>query len=782
MPSSPNRLKPLRRATTANTLFAVTALTWFTPSMAQTLQLEEVLVTAQKRSESLQDVPIAVTAISGEKIVEAGINGLEDLTTYVPNVQMSRTAAGGSPGRLYIRGIGSGNLASFEQSVGTFVDGIYSGRFRQFLIPFLDVSSVEVLKGPQGTLFGKNTVAGALIVNSARPTDTFEGDVRARYEMEYGSTEYVGIVSGPLTSTLSGRVAAQYQDFEGYMDNLVRDTDEPEAENTAVRGSVLWEPADALQVYAKLDYSKQKTFGSNAQLTNIDGDFRGIIEHRDVLSPLEDGKFDDKNTLDSWQQDHSKTDSVNAAVQVDWELDNATTFTALTGYSEYDAHVVSDGDFSNLFFLEPFSPEKFSQYSQEFRLSAPISDTVDYLAGLYLEYQELDVENFASLSLTSLSAVNVPGSPIPAVDLGYGGPFHQETKTAAAFGQVSWRFIDNWSLIGGLRYSYEDKSAKATQFATDFGSTSPTNDPVIVNLVTNLLNREPGTIEDDRDPTFVDWSANLVWDYSENGMTYLRAAHGNKSGGFNQQIADPTDLAEFEYDDEEVDTVELGVKTTLLEGAANLNMAAFYTEITGSQESSFIDNSFIVQNSDIESKGFEVEGRWIAAPFLNFAASMGYLDSKYSDFPDAPCTVVQLNSPDPVAAGCAGWTPTDPAAGRTNLKGDVAGRSPKWTGVFSTYVVFPLGESMVFNGSVDLLYEDELNEQTSPNYQGDYTMVNASLGIVSAANTWSVTLIGRNLTDELTYGNGAGAPFFTGSWFKNRTAPRTVALQLGYRF
>lgn len=781
MPPSASPLKPPRLTTAANAIVAATAVSWFTPLMAQTLQLEEVIVTAQKRSERLQDVPIAVTAISGEKIIEAGITGLDDLTKYVPNVQMSRTPGGGSPGRLYIRGIGSGNLASFEQSVGIFVDGIYSGRFRQYLIPFLDVSSVEVLKGPQGTLFGKNTVAGALIVNSARPTDTFEGEVRAQYEMEYGSDEFVGIVSGPLSDNLSGRFAAQYQDFEGYMDNLVRGDDEPEAENTAARGSVLWEPADAVQVYAKLDYSEQKTFGTNAQLTNIDGSFRGIIEHRDVLSPLEDGKFDDKNTLDSWERDNSKTDSFNSAVQVDWDLDNAT-FTSLTGYSEYDAHLVFDGDFSNIFFVEPHSPEKFEQYSQEFRLSSSINESVDYLAGLYLEYQDLNVDSFTNLSLTSLSAVNVPGSPIPPVDLGYGGMYHQETETAAAFGQVSWRFIENWSVIGGLRYSYEDKKASATQYATDFGSTSPTNNPVIVNLVTNLLNRVPGTIEDDRDPNFVDWSVNLVWDYSDNGMTYLRAAHGNKSGGFNQQISDPTDFAEFEYDDEQADTIELGAKTTLLDGEASLNMAAFYTEIKGSQESSFVDSSFIVQNSDIESKGFEVEGRWMAAPFLNFAASGAYLDSEYSDFPGAPCTVVQLNSPDPVAAGCVGWTPTDPAAGRTNLKGEVAGRSPKWTGVFSTYVVLPLGDAMMFNGSVDLIYEDELNEQTSPNYQGDYTLVNASLGIVSAANTWSVTLIGKNLTDELTYGNGAGAPFFTGSWFKNRTAPRTVALQLGYRF
>lgn len=193
-----NRKKnPLALAVKTAAGIVITALA--TQAGAQSLQLEEVVVTAQKRTESLQDVPIAVTAISGDKIVEAGILGMEDLTAYVPNVQMFSSPGGGSPGRIYIRGIGTGNLASFEQSVGTFVDGVYTGKFRQYLVPFLDVGSVEVLKGPQGTLFGKNTVAGAMIINSARPTDTLEGQLRAQYEMEYGSTEYVGVVSGPLT-------------------------------------------------------------------------------------------------------------------------------------------------------------------------------------------------------------------------------------------------------------------------------------------------------------------------------------------------------------------------------------------------------------------------------------------------------------------------------------------------------------------------------------------------------------------------------------------------------
>jgi iron complex outermembrane recepter protein len=759
----------------------IAVTTWAAQTGAQALQLEEVVVTAQKRTESLQDVPIAVTAISGEKIAEAGIKGMEDLTAYVPNVQMFSSPGGGSPGRIFIRGIGTGNLASFEQSVGTFVDGVYTGKFRQYLVPFVDVGSVEVLKGPQGTLFGKNTVAGAMIINSARPTDTLEGELRAQYEMEYGSTEYVGVVSGPLTERLSGRLAAKYQDVEGYMDNLARGTEEPEVENTAIRGSLLWDPTDTVQVFAKVDYAEQETTGSNTQLTSIEGNFRGIIEHRDVISPLEDARFDDKNTLLSWNEEGTETDSLNAAVQVDWDL-GGISLTSLTGYSEYDSGFLLDGDTSDIFFIEQFNTEQFEQISQEFRLSSPGGDALDYILGVYFESQELNSEIPTDISLTSLSAVNVPGSPVPPVDLAYTTLFDQDTETAAAFGQLTWHFADAWAVTGGLRYSYEEKEASLTNIASEFGSTTPTDNPLILNIVGNLLNRAPGSVEDERSTDNVSYSLNLTWDYSDNGMAYLRNARGYKSGGFNNQLADPADPAEFEYVDEEANTVELGLKTTLLDGAANLNMAVFYTEIEGSQESSFVDSAFIVQNSDVVTQGLEVEGRWIAAPFLNFVASVGYLNSEYDDFPGAPCGTEQLLSPDPVAAGCTGWTAENPAGGRTNRKGEVAGRSPEWTAALTTNVIFPLGDSMLINGALDILYEDELNEKTDSNYQDSYTKINARLALASSSDTWSIALIGKNLTDEITYGNGFGVGFFSGSWAKNRQAPRTVALDLAYRF
>jgi outer membrane receptor protein involved in Fe transport len=222
---------------------------------------------------------------------------------------------------------------------------------------------------------------------------------------------------------------------------------------------------------------------------------------------------------------------------------------------------------------------------------------------------------------------------------------------------------------------------------------------------------------------------------------------------------------------------------TLLDGAATLNLAAFYTEMSDLQVASFVDNGFVVGNAaESTSKGFELEGRWLATEWLNFAASVGYLDSEYDDFPGAPCTATQLATDDPVAAGCEGWTAEDPGAGLTNRSGEVAGRSPEWTGTFITNVIFPVGDSMVFKGTLDLLYEDELNEKADPNYQDSYHKINARLALASDSDIWEVAFVGKNLTDETTYATGFGSGFFSGSWVKSRMAPRTYALDLIYRF
>jgi len=760
-----------RKKSVLSLAVGVAAVSLMSHVSAETLMLEEVVVTAQKRTESLQDVPVAVTAISGDKILSAGLQDMVDLTSYVPNVSITPTGGGGSPGRITIRGIGSGNNAGFEQSVGMFIDGVYTGRSYQYLVPFLDVGSVEVLKGPQGSLFGKNTVAGAMVVNSARPTGTLEGSLRAQYEFEYGHNEYIGVVSGPLTEKLSGRVAAKYRDQQGYFDNIISGDDEPEVESTAIRGSFVYDATDNVELFGKLEYANQDSTGSSIQATGIDGTFRGIRLQTDLITPLEDGDLDDKTSLDTRGKVESDTDTWNAALHINWDL-GGHTVTAITGYSEYDTDSRADADMSDIFFLEQPIQEDFDQVSQEIRISSPGGENLDYIAGIYLESQNLDYFSGADLDLGELG-----GAPIPDAALSPIADFSQEGETIAVFGQATWQFADAWSFTAGLRYSREEKDATLNAYIADYGTTTETTDPFLQGVAASLLGRQTFMLDEDRSTNNWSPTLNLVWDYSDMGMAYVRASRGYKSGGFNpnETAGDPET---FEFDDEQVDSIELGSKMTLLDGAATLNLALFYSEFSDRQVSTFSDNGFVVDNAaESTTQGIEAEARWIATEHLTFGLSLAYLNSEYDDYKKGPCAPEQVIAVDPVAAGCV-----DEAQ---DLSGKSTIWAPDWSGTFTTQFYYPVGDTMEFRADLDILYTDDVFLDTSLDsnmVQDAFTKVNARLALASADDTWEVALIGKNLTDETTLASEGGTPFFTGSYFGAVLPPRTVAAELSYRF
>ena len=219
----------------------LTSLSLFS-GQAVAQKLEEVVVTAQKRVESLMDVPISISAVDGERIKNSGVQRFEDLTAYVPNFQVTPEPIGD---KINIRGIQSGSQAGFEQSVATFVDGIYRGHRTQSRFSFLDVAMVEVLRGPQPTLFGKNTIAGPLNIRTAKPTDEFEGEITTAYNLEFDETELQGYVSGPITDSLRGRLVLLDREMEeGWVENLAYDEDNPINNETFGRVALEWDAGE----------------------------------------------------------------------------------------------------------------------------------------------------------------------------------------------------------------------------------------------------------------------------------------------------------------------------------------------------------------------------------------------------------------------------------------------------------------------------------------------------------------------------------------------------------
>ena len=733
--------------------------------------LEEVIVTAQKRSESLQDVPLSVQALDGTKIKEANIQQIAELSSYIPNFQMTETTTGNA---VFVRGVGSGNNQGFEQSVGLFVDGIYAGRGQQFRAPFLDVARVEVLKGPQDTLFGKNTLAGAINITTQRPTDEFEGEINASYGEQYDEQEYSGVVSGPLSETVSGRLVGKYAKSDGFLENTYTGSNTPASEEHMVRASVLWDATDTTQVFAKIESGKIDTYGRNVQISNPNGNIFALsgainvdlLDAPAYITSGENGQFDNLTTSDSFNQEKFESENSGAMIEVQTELEGHT-LTAITGYSEYSYADITDGDFGPLRAVEQGVTQNFEQLSQEFRLTSDHDGDVQYVAGVFLQAQELSSRGTIDLSLLPIG-VAAEVSTLRKMD--------QDTTTAALFGQLDWSVTEALNLTLGLRYGYEKKEATQSVDVLEFGdeSRTPTTAAGPVLFASALAGTVAHAYEGNRSGSQFTPTLGAQYHFDSGTMVYVRLAQGFKSGGFNE--AETSGVEErFSYDDEEATSLEFGSKMRLLDGAATLNTSVFYSEYDNRQVSSFEGLSFVVGNAAQSiSQGVEVDGRWRATEQLTVGLSMAYLDSTYSEFANAACKAV-----DAQAATRAGNVCQQDLAGATTIF------APEWSANLNVRYLQPLGDSLQMALQFDANFADDhffQQDLDSLDTQAAETVWNARLSLFDDSDAWELALVGKNLTDKTITSTGNDMPLFTGAHFKTTNAPRTFKVQGTYRF
>lgn len=330
-----------------NTLkYAISALGMAINSVVVSAQpmLEEVVVTATKREAGLQDVPIALSVMAGEKMSEQGIESLEDLAIFMPNVHIAE-AGGGD--QLFIRGIGSGVNYGFEQSVGTFIDGVYFGRGQASRSSFLDVARVEVLKGPQSTLFGKNTIAGAINITTAKPTEEFEGSIEANYEPEFDHWNTTLMLSGPLTENLGARFVVKRDESDGYMDNTQLDQDEVQGEDTVARLVLNWYATDDLEVGLKYETGESERVGRQ-NMISIATDF-ATERYRAADPDFEAGFGYDKSmqNIGGTRPDADVHDSEwdIATLTLNWDI-GEHNLKSITGYVDYQFDNYLDVDYS----------------------------------------------------------------------------------------------------------------------------------------------------------------------------------------------------------------------------------------------------------------------------------------------------------------------------------------------------------------------------------------------------------------------------------------------------
>ena len=737
---------------------------------AQSLTLEEIVVTAQKRAESLQDVPISVSAVGGDKIDEAGIENLQDLSAYVPNLKV---VEGGLVPQMFIRGIGSGGNQGFEQSVATYADGVYYGRSLQSRSAFMDLERVEVLRGPQSILFGKNSIAGAISLVSAKPTEEFEGKVSASYAPQFNEQEINAYVSGALTDTVRARVAIRDRQEDGYIDNPNLNRDQPQTDEQTIRTIFEWDASDQLMATLKLEHSNIEKIGRPREAIDL-GSYPLVVP----------GLKDDATANHSTYADGDSAmefESNNVMIKLDYALGDHT-LTSITGYSDYKySELDYDADITEVKVNSLDMYEEFDQLSQEIRLVSPGAETVDYIVGAFYQTSEQKY-----LENASIQASNV-GFP---VNLYTTRPFTQESDTWAIFGQATWNVNDVFRVTGGLRYTEESKTGSRSQTSTDLltGGQIPAFFQGILKIQDHDLNGQ-------RDEEILTPSLNVQYDLDGETMLYFTYSSGYKSGGFDARginsytaANNPLGLSStslggdnFEFEEEEATTYELGAKMGLLDGAGELNVSIFQTDYEQMQVSVFDGLlGFNVLNAGAATvRGIEMDGRWMATENLSFSSGLAYLDFEWTDYDEAPCPGVGIS------------TPSSSGSGNCSFEGMENVQTPEWTFNLSANHTYPVGDNLELRTTLDANFKDNhyvagnLDERLE---QSAATTWNLRMGLASVDDIWQVAFVGKNLTDEkiMSYGanislsKSASTP--AGGVSTELMRPRTFALEGSYAF
>ncbi|MHA4837451.1 TonB-dependent receptor [Sphingopyxis sp. MSC1_008] len=685
----------------------------------------EIIVTAQKREQNLQNVPISMEVVSGAKLAEFNTSDIKAVMNYTPNVFVQSTAGNDV---IYIRGFGSppANFA-FDQSVSLYVDGIYAGRNRQAQAPFFDLARVEVLRGPQGALFGKNTAAGAVSVVSAGPTKDFEGAITGLYNFDHKGTDFSGYLSGPISDTLGARFAYKIVNQDGYIYNRATDHDDPEIKSQLLRLTVKWEPSANFDYTAKVEYGNREVIG-------------GIT----VSSPLTSGQ-DPQTTRYLERSALGDEGNKNKSVMVSGVGNLALgdfTLTSVTGYSWFKSKIVNGFDQTipnsggavvpnsvyNAF------PERFDQISQEIRILSPTGKTFEFIAGAYYDKSDYTLEQFQGFNIASLNYFG----RIDSI-------FRQKAESWSVFGQATFNISDAFRAIGSLRYSHTKKDGA---FASRL---------VYGPFALRPISSATGSISEGN----VDPSVTLQYDIAPRIMVYATWGRGSKSGGFVSNTLGTTS-ATFTFEPEQSENFEAGIKSTLFDGKVVANLSAYHTKFKDLQVSVYQPaiSSYLTGNAAAAtSKGLEGSLSIFPIPNFDISASAAYSDIKYDNYPGAACLASQPLS----VCNPAQTDRTQPNhVANNNLAGYPVAYSSKYTGSVTAHARFDLSSDLKFDitgvASARSKYFNSDNQSPIFGVQGGYAKLDLRVQLADQDDRWHVALVGKNLTNEKTIGSAFNLP------------------------
>jgi iron complex outermembrane receptor protein len=762
-------------------------------------QGNDIVVTARRRSESAQDIPLAVTVIDAKQLDETGAFNVNRLQQLAPTLQFYSSNPRNTA--VNIRGLGVPfGLTSdgFEQGVGIYIDDVYYARVASATFDFLDVAQIEVLRGPQGTLYGKNTTAGAINITTRQPTFDFEG----KAEVSLGNYEFKQArvaLSGPLSDTIAVRVAASATDRRGTIRNVTSGQNIQSLDNIGVRAQLLWEPSDDLRVTLVGDYNKQDAICCGSVFVRTVATQRPLNRQFAALAaaqnyaPPSTNPFDRLSDLDASLNAGNTIGGV--ALRVNWDV-GPGTFTSITAWRTWDWKPENDRDFTGLPIVTlSQNPSQQDQYTQEFRYSYD-GDAIDFVVGAFAFDQRIDTQGLGGHGPASSRWTINPSNPLsndPTVLDGLIARNTQflESTSLALFGQLSWKVTDAFTIQPGVRLNYDKKKGFYQRRVFTGDGTELFGNETDARSRAQLGVFQP----QESAPEDTDWNLTydltLSYELAPDVLAYGTYARSFKTIGINQNGL-PTDANGVPIQEagsilpEKVDHFEIGLKTQFWNRRATLNLAAFRTQIEDFQATVTngqfgVLRGFLANADKVRSQGIEADFSVRPSERFNAYVSGAYTDAKYIRFVDAPCPVELRGG----TTAAPGQTPSPPGTpgGISPANCDISGqRLPgvsKWAFSFGAEGNLPVRflekAGQVYLG-YDGSYRSDFFSDASPSEAtriGGYHLSNFRLGFRSDDGlnlfAWVRNAFDENYFEQLFVGPGqtgliAGLPGDPRTW------------------
>ncbi len=723
---------------------------------ARRTAVETLVVTARRREENLQDVPISISAFDGNRILELQADDISGIQYATPNLYLDEGDA--SNAVIYVRGVGQNDSLAFaDPGVGVYVDDVFIARSQAAFLDLFDVERVEVLRGPQGTLYGRNTIGGAVKFISTTPPEELEGELEVGGG-NFGFVTAKGRVGGPLWGDeVRGKVAFTFNRRNGYNDNVFTGDDDGDVLTFAGRGALLFEPTDDLTISLSVDGKIERPDSARnpTRVTPVSG----FTDPNDLTSFVTLPALDDPFDVDVNTGDMSDISAYGITAKVTWDVFDSLTLESITSYRSFEFDLTLDTDGSPLPLLDVLVLQDQEQFTQELRATYE-QDGLTVIGGLY--YFNDDDLTFSGVDNKSAALL---GFPVTAFGFATSSlaDTDQQTRSYAAFVDATYQIRERWSVSAGLRYTFEERESRR-RFENFFDPTIS----VIEDTPPFLrgVGVEGVPVEGEADFDALTPRFTVSYAASDDILVYGSASRGFKSGGFDGRAN--TDFGFQPFDPEFAWSYEGGVKTSWYDGRLVINGAYFYTDYTDLQVTSFgadpVTGVFVSQftnAAEARIQGVEVE--IFAEPFEGFAltGTVGYLDAEYQEFNQLVNGVV------------------------TDVSDRAFPNAPEFNASLGGTYEHPISDILIATLHADAAYRGETFTEitAAPSLaQDSYVLVNGFVSLRTPDDAWEIRAGVRNLTDEEIRVQGFELSAFPGVQTSFLAAPRTYDVRVFYRF